>query len=330
MMKRLFQCMMTVILVITLLSANIFQLSSKASGLDDIDKMNADEQAMINILSSYAIECSILNLKTDQELELLGEATVQQLSSIGYEAYNINNQTYYELENELNCSFDQLGMSPEYHYIIVISGEAAQESRETRSTPSSPFTYTYGGTTYTMRYLTVTAADDPAMGKASSINVLQSSTQTIIQNCLNTMIYAYIDSVSSFLGTVASICGLDISDFGTGQATMYYNCGTNWTRVYTQVWSSYDNRWQYGSCVEYTNLFSYMSGTYYDAHINQYKSVPTDETRRIKYSSNYSSLAWRKQNAVIGFLYSSIQYDCTGDMQYYYGDSLVATHYENF
>jgi hypothetical protein len=39
---------------------------------------------------------------------------------------------------------------------------------------------------------------------------------------------------------------------------------------------------------------------------------------------------WRKQNAVIGFLYSSIQYNCTGDVQYYYGGSVAVTHYEKF
>lgn len=123
MMKRLFQCMMAVILVITLLSANIFQFTSKTSEVYDLDEMDADEQAMIDVLSSYVIDCSSQNDKTDQELESIGEEAVQRLSSMGYEAYSINKQTYYKLEKELNCSFDQLGMSPEYHYIIVISGE---------------------------------------------------------------------------------------------------------------------------------------------------------------------------------------------------------------
>lgn len=53
-----------------------------------------------------------------------------------------------------------------------------------------------------MRTLTVTAADDPLYGKASNVNVLNSKVKTVITNCLNTAIYAYISSISTALGTV--------------------------------------------------------------------------------------------------------------------------------
>lgn len=116
-----------------------------------------------------------------------------------------------------------------------------------RMTTGSTFTYTYNNVTYSMRYCTVTAADDSAFSKASYCDLLTSSSETLIQNCLDIAISAYLSAVSAPLGTVASICGLSIGDFAPAKsATLGLNCGTNWTRVYTQVYSTYDGAWMNG------------------------------------------------------------------------------------
>ena len=39
---------------------------------------------------------------------------------------------------------------------------------------------------------------------------------------------------------------------------------------------------------------------------------------------------WRKDNAVLGYLLSSTQYDMTGDLRYYYEDEVKVTHKEEF
>lgn len=234
----------------------------------------------------------------------------------------MNPQTYHDVEDILDTDFGEIELKPQYSYIVALQGNAGNE-----------YTYTYGGTVYTLRDMTITAADDPAMGKSSYVNVLKSSSQTLIENCLNTAISAYIFAISYPLGTVASICGLNISNFGYGnvaESTMGLNCYTNWTREFTQVWSEYDNAWLYASCVEYVKAFSYMSGTYYDAALNEGTSVPESRSSKTVYSSHYNNRTWRKQNAVIGYLNACIQYDTVGDVQYKYGGKVKVTHRENF
>ena len=186
-----------------------------------------------------------------------------------------------------------------------------------------------------MRYLYVYANDveaDPDFAQASDASVLNSNSLTIINNCLNTAISAYLSSISPALGTVASICGLSINVFGTTQnSTMRLNGGTNWSRVYTQVYSTYDQLWVSGSSVEYVRATSFMSGLYYSAAQNRMVPVPTDESYSTVYSTNYNDYSWRKNTAVQRYLSSlPCMKDMTGSVSYYYGNSLKFTHYENF
>jgi len=182
-----------------------------------------------------------------------------------------------------------------------------------------------------MRYFAITAADDPAYGKASTENVLKSSSRQLLINCLNTIISAYISSINSVLGTVASICGLSIDSFVQNKThTLNMNAGTNWTRAYTQVWSEYDQAWLFCSSVEYVTASTYMSGMYYSAATNKYEPVPTNDKSEMVESTHYYNYQWRKEMAVIGYLYSWIQYDVVGDVHYKYGDRTIITHREDF
>lgn len=242
--------------------------------------------------------------------------------------YDVNSQTYESIENTLATDFDEIGLDSNCSYIVVIHGD---NNAQMRSTAGSSFSHTYNGKTYSLRYMTITAADDSKMGKASSADLLKSSSKTLIKNCLDTAISAYISSFSKTLGTVASICGLSVSQFGTAQSsTLTLNAGTNWTRVYTQVWNSTYDSWSYGCCVEYARALSYISGLYYSASQNKYVSVPTNSKSTISYSSNYNNTTWRKDKAVYGLLNYTIQYNCVGDVSYEYGGTTKITHVENF
>jgi hypothetical protein len=225
------------------------------------------------ILESYSAQIQNLNAPYSSEAvgmkeaeKRLREETVSELKSKGYSAFDVNASTFSDAEASLQTKFNSIGLTPDYSYIVFVSGDEESEdiSDEKRASAGSSFTHTYNGTTYTMRYLTVTADDDPLYGKASKVNLLQTASQTLIQNCLDTLINAYISSISSLLGTVASICGLSISNFSTAQTSILdLKGGTNWTRVYTQVWDASRQTWQYAACVENVRASSSMDGLYY-------------------------------------------------------------------
>ena len=194
--------------------------------------------------------------------------------------------------------------------------------------------YLYGGKQYKLRWLTLFASDDPAMTKATQKNLLSSKVISVIQNCLDSAIQTYVSMLSPklrYLGTVASICGLSVSNFGTAQkSTLSMNAGTNWTARFTQVFSTYDNAWLNGCCVEEANLVSYMSGLYYSASLNRNEQVPDDKVIDHRKSSKFDDFDWRKENAVLGYIGNSVRYDIVGDVQYQYNGSVVVTHRHDF
>lgn len=154
---------------------------------------------------------------------------------------------------------------------------------------------------------------------------------SLLSNCLDTAINAYISTLCAPLGTVASICGLSVSNFSTAEtSTLNMNCGTNWTREFTQVWDANRSAWITGSSVEYVKAKAYMSGLYYSALNNEYVAVPATSKSSTTKSGNYASTTWRRKNAAIGYIHSTIYYDTVGDVSYYYGGSKKVTHTEGF
>ena len=262
-----------------------------------------------------------------RKLEIQSE-TVANLLADGYEAYAVNTDTYDEVEEKLMTDLSDLGIEKSTTAIIVAHGE----NPNIRSTAESSFNYTYSGTTYKLRYLTVTASDNSAMSQTATINVLSSTSRQLLINCLDTAVSAVISSVSTTLGTVASICGLSVEDFSTSapSISMVLNAAANWTRIYTQVWSSYDNAWSNGAFVSSVYINMYMSGHYYDSDTNKMQKVPTDDIVCTRRSSEFCDTTWRKQNGVIGYLNSTVYKDTVGNVQVKYGGTTKKTLYENF
>lgn len=299
---------------------------------------NYDIPSAETIIGEY--QSSVSDLLIDDEISATTQAAEitelkstrdSALRSAGYDVYYLNDDNLSAIETAIDSDLSEIGIDDGKSYMLAVG----TGTTGARGSAGTQYTYTYNGTTYTMRNFVVTANDDEAssgFAQSSSVNVLKSSTQSVIENALNTAISAYVSSISNALGTVASICGLSISNFGTAsQSTLNLNAGTNWTRVFTQVYSSYDQSWKFCSCTEYVYCFSYMSGTYYNASTNQMTAVPTNQSSKYVYSPNYHSTDWRKQQAAIAFAAGSpCKYDMTGAVYYKYGDVAKITHSENF
>lgn len=256
----------------------------------------------------------------------------QALENSGYQVYEVNSENLGFIENELCTDLGAIGLNDGGNYLVLIENGMPGRSE---IAPPGNYSYAYGGVTYTMRKIIVTAADAEASSgyaQASTVNVLKSSSSDIIKNVLNTAVYAYINSYSQLLGTVASICGINFGDFGSAQeSTLNLNAGSNWTRLYTQVYSSYDNAWRYGSCVEYVYCSTFMSGHYYNAKTNQMTPVPANASTATLKSSKYEDREWQNTQAAIAFKFGSVcTHDSTGSVQYKYDGKVKITHYENF
>lgn len=260
----------------------------------------------------------------------------RQLRDAGYEVFHVNEESYNSVEAELNTDLSEIGLDPQQSYLVVASGEPGENSNTVRGAATTPFTYTYNGTSYQMRYLTVSPKDseaDPKFVQSSKCDLLESSSQTIIKNVINTAISVCISSLDQhgIIGTIASIIGLDIDDFlPNAQATLGLVAMSTWTRKYTQVYSPYDNAWSFRSCVEFVNMDSTLYGYYYDVSIHD--SVDVNESRRVTmHSSQFFNNDWCKSQAAYAFESGlPCRYNLTGDAKYYYGNSVKITHRENF
>ena len=277
----------------------------------------------------------------------LEQETVDTLNAAGYEAYNVTAFNYDALEAQLKTDFSSMGLDPNGSYIVVISGEDSDNSHNSRAygdnliTPTpgpteggAYFEYSFYGSVYKLRYFTITAADDPTYGTTSENDLLDHfSVNEIIQNGLNAAVYAIADHIATGipLGTIASLCGFQFFDFNeTNFERLELIATTNWTRRFIQVWDDYYEAWTFSTCVESVTARSYLSGDYYDPTLNRYVSVEKNEHIATSYTEHYDDREWLHEKAVRSFLNNYISYETTGAVRYYYDDTLIATHWENF
>ena len=318
----------------------LLSLFPYAANADSV-KQYSDEQCIANILDEYHAKTRLVQRSenastysaTGHNSDMLRRETVKALQDAGYAAYDVTKETFDQVEQVLSTDLSEIGLSKDYSYIIVLSGEEISNglTRDAYGgTPTPSFKYTYNGTEYTLRYMSVTAANVPAYGMASDENLLNSNVQNVINNCLNTAITAYLDAVAKPFGTVASLLGFDISNFAPEKtATLTLTAGTNWTRIFTQVQDPYYGDWIYGSSVEYVNATCFLSGTYYDADENRYVQIPDNETVKKGYSERFYDYEWRKETAIDN-LFGRATYDCINKVKYYYGGNHIITHELNY
>jgi len=250
----------------------------------------------------------------------------EEICASGYEAHIVDATNYDEKQILLGTDLVDLGMTEGNTYLVLLDGGG-----KARNSVGGAFTHTYNGKSYKLRYVTVTAADDPIYSVASVTgNLVEKQTEKILKNCLNAAIGAYVSYASSILGTVSTICGLDISDvWPQKNVSIAMNAGTTWTRLYTQV---YDGKnWYSGSCVEYAKVSAHMSGRYYVASSNSMEKIPETESTGYVYSPRYLDAKWRYDQAIIYYLNGNgVKYDVTGDIEYKYDGKVVLTHRQRF
>jgi hypothetical protein len=310
---------------------SVFPISASAATTSSVDE----------ILSNFHIEVheALRNQKntrtasgnTSSDLEAIRHETVEKLQKLGYEAYEVTGSNYDAVGDTLNTDFTTLGLSKGCSYIVVV-GNDASNSQQTRSTIGNTFYYTYQGVKYTLRTIKITSADDSNYMQATSVDLLPNHTENVIQALLDATIGAYTAlGVPTIFGTIASLTGLTRVNLGGQNATAIFHGGTTWTRHFTQVWDSNMSAWTYGSSVETATQVSYVNGLKYNATTDQYAQYTSTSKSVVTYSPNFGSPTWQNEKAIIGLLSAMpIFYDKTGDAYYTYNSSRVITHREGF
>lgn len=297
--------------------------------LDDYYKRIFDEQSKANAnISTYS--------NSDNRFNEIKQETITSLCDAGYLAYDVNPDTYNEIEEELKTDFGQINLEPTGSYIVIVSGEDdgagasnAAKSLSSDGTASTSFTYEYSGHTLTMRYLTVTAANYSKLGMTDYVSLKAESSDSL-NRVINTALSVAMDSVFSPIpiGTIASLFGDIITWKDSQRATFLYFAGTNWTRVYTQVLEE-SNIWLSWLRVEYVTTANWVTGSVYNSRTNSYEPVKTNRTVHREYTEHYSDTRWRKLQAAIAWFRGSFGInERIGDVYYSYGNSTLITHRE--
>ena len=323
-MKK-FLCLLLIVAMLFSITNSVFasnQSGNTETSIPSVDEILEHYQEELmqlkqeNTHRSYAVKAS--------EQSQLKQQTIEKLRTHGYSAYDVNPDSYAAVEEELRTDFDAINLDPSGSYIIVVSGENLDPQLQSRETAGSSFYYMG----YTMRYLTITAADNSSLTQMTEVDLLKSSSQSTIMNCLNTLISMAISYASSTLGTVASFCGLSIDDFMPNKnVILRFNAGSSWTQVYTQVLNPTGDSWWFGSCVTRVYGQTWLYYAYYKNSTNAYNVGTTSYKTATLYSPHYSDFTWRKEQAIVGSQIGYV-YDATGNVQYKYGNNVIITHRE--
>ena len=273
----------------------------------------------------------------------LEQQTVDALNAAGYEAYNVTSTNYEALESQLNTDFADMGLVPDGSYIITIHDENFDNNIANGVNPdvtidlpdedsggNGTFTYTYNGTTYAMRYLTVTSRDDPDYAMASSYDLLRGYSDSFLDRLLDAGLTAYLDYINKYahFGTLLSILGLSdyVNRYRTSNSVLNYYATTNWTRSYVQVWSSRYEYWYNGSRAEYVDMESKISGYVFDSSLGNYIDIDDKKVNKTEYSTNYFNYEQRKIDAARGYIHITTIYDVIGSVRYIHDNTTVAYH----
>ena len=278
----------------------------------------------------------------------LEQETVDTLTDAGYEAYNVTADNYESLQTELKTDFAGMGLDPDGSYIVVVSGEETNKpaagnssrSSDTLLPPhtdndlgsggSSHFEYTYDGTTYRMRYLTVTSTTGSNMSVSSTYDLLSSVWyEDAAMDIFSTTLVSAIDTMITIgketipLGTIASL----LYDWATDDnytelepGTLTIHATTAWTAKTIQVWNSIDEKWKTAQSSAYAISRAKCVGYVYNPNINDSTWYDGIECSSTRYSPKYYETTQRLSDAVYGYNYGVIYYDRTEDIEFYLGN----------
>ena len=293
----------------------------------DNDQGQYDSRSMEEILSDYHTKSRQIENQSNagaysrsaQTSDTVRQDAVSELKAAGYEAYDVNPDTYAGVEAELNTDLSDIGLDPESSYIVVISGENSNEDPNRTNGSSrvitlpphewegsgSSFTYTYNGVTYTMRYVTVTAGDNPSLGESQTVilptDLGISSVLSLLDSTVS--VYSLLGDYLA-LGTLMSVVRSLMPNVEPHRKdSIIYTGGTNWTVTYTQIFDDLSEAWTTCSSIEYVTMHSTITYSHYVSSSDSYTSATTSGTYGRFYSEHYNDSEWRKSIAVQAFNY---------------------------
>lgn len=269
----------------------------------------------------------------------LEEETVDTLTAAGYEAYNVTASNYDELEAALQTDFAEMGLSEDCSYVVVVSGEDTSTSNSSgqRATGSSydivpapdgsgasSFTYTYNGTTYTMRFILFTSTTGQYMVKTGSYALYADDDSLVMTILSDVSAYAVAALTSGVASTLISIATLlagwmptsDYVELGENGETLHAQTG--WTCSAIQIWNSSQNRWVTAQCSAYAVTSAKIAGWVWDADANASVWTEGDATTFTTYSPLYMQYFERYDDAVEAYINGTKSYDHTGDIDFYF------------
>lgn len=277
----------------------------------------------------------------------LEQETVDQLNAAGYEAYNVTSANYNSLQAQLNTDFSDIGLNPNGSYIIVISGEDESNANSRAggnfdqiiwddgggNDQESSFTHTYNGKTYSMRYVTVTAADNEEFGMTSDFkNLLQMCNLGNLLSNLNVPI-AVLSSFRklSHLGTIYSLITAATSlEPSTRTKSLEFKGSSNWTVKYIQVYNADESTWQFRSSTEYVTMRYTYHYEHYVSTSNQYESETISGYHPNMISEHYEHKDYMKNIAAQMHEEDSSWWDEVSYVKYTFDEKTVLTHYRGY
>lgn len=348
-MKKLISLILVLVMVMSL---NPVAYSAKPTANKSVEEILNAYHSKISSISNDVTNRSTYSLNAVRDKNQIKQETMEELAIAGYEAYDVNPETYESVSDALQTDLSALGIDSEGSYIVVVSGEPTDNSGVAPAAVTPPpssdgdpnaFSYTYGGEVYRLRYTMVTAAEGYGYSVAEYIDLHDNgeADYSTLDSILNSAVSIVVDKLlpSTELGTLISLLGIRFTPFeGTTTSSLIYFANTHWTKIYTQVWHDELERWENGSCVEYANLQSFVDGSFFDPNKNEFVRVEDYVTTicTTVYSRYCNTFSWRKNQGVRGFLAGYCFSDQTGPVEYYFDEKnedgevinerLVTTH----
>ena len=274
----------------------------------------------------------------------LEQETVEELNAAGYEAYNVTSDNYESLEKTLKTDFSSMGLDPNGSYIITISGdeENAPNNSNSRGGPNieevggpgfggdgyEVFLHTYNGTTYSMRYVTVTAADNSDLYQWTEIDLLDKYGLDDLVEDLNVPI-TILTSVKEMpkLEIIYALIAASVPDYNVNTQNMEYEGRTNWTLKCVQVYDLYRDVWEYTASTEYVTMTYSIYHSYYDPVKDKGVSVTTSGDYDMVKSANYDNTTYIKNQAAYAYENGLIWKDMVLYVTYKFDEEMVIRHY---
>lgn len=278
--------------------------------------------------------------------QTLEQETVDELTAAGYEAYNVTEDNYEALEESLHTDFSEMGLDPNSSYVVVISGEDPSGISSEKSQPSTraapgtsmiqmpsdgddAFAYTYEGTTYYMRYVTVASDASEDLRKSTLYTLQEIEELTVLSE---SVLSALADVTIGYIGEQVENLTPVISFFSfladwlesrdpevyipLGDDTLTAHATTVWTFNYIQVLDRATSTWITTQASSYSTSRLTCSGYLYNTKIKDFEWVVSNEVKTTVYSMYYNYPATRWERAINAYHNKFPTYDCTGDIYF--------------